>query len=251
MAKATRPGHPSTTATTPATTTAAARTPAPTPEPGISLIVSIYRWPRGQSIHRVHRDAFGAAQFNPGVAGNARFSPIVDATGQPIPTLYGGSSFACAAMETVFHDVPFAPGLKTVDKRQLDGHAYSVVRPRTDLQLADLSHIALRKLGISRSQLIDTEKNCYPQTQLWAQAIHAQFPAIQGLCWVSRQDDTARALMLFGDRLQPDTLEPYGQSQSLIATDHSSGDGGDKEATAAYVHLLALAERIGVLVVTR
>lgn len=30
--------------------------------------------------------------------------------GASIPTLYGGTTFDCAAMETVFHDVPIAPG---------------------------------------------------------------------------------------------------------------------------------------------
>ncbi|MCY7316944.1 MAG: hypothetical protein LH480_15395 [Rubrivivax sp.] len=38
---------------------------------------------------------------------------IVKAAGEPIPTLYGGTSFHRAAMETVFRDVPFAAGSKT------------------------------------------------------------------------------------------------------------------------------------------
>jgi hypothetical protein len=37
--------------------------------------------------------------------GNARFSPIKDSDGASIPTLYGGTSFDCAVMETLFHDV--------------------------------------------------------------------------------------------------------------------------------------------------
>jgi hypothetical protein len=211
------------------------------PAPSLPLSVSLCSWPQGQAIHRIHLDRYGPAQFNPGVAGNARFSPIMDAAGLPIPTLYGGSSFDCAAMETVFHDVPFAPSLKTFNKQKLDRQMHSVLRPTTDLQLVDLSHIALRKLGISRAQLIDTEKSSYPQTRLWAQAIHTQCPSVHGLCWVSRQDDTARAVMLFGNRLPKTDLKAQGHSRGLTDT-----DGAD----SAYAQLLAMAERIGLLIVT-
>ena len=78
-------------------------------------------WPKGQVVHRIHLDLYHAVQFNPGAKGNAQFSPIKDATGSSVPTLYGGVTFECAAMETVFHDVPFAVGLKTYDKAKLIG----------------------------------------------------------------------------------------------------------------------------------
>ena len=45
---------------------------------------------QGVVLHRVHLHRYRADQFNPGVSGNARFSPIQDEHGQPIPTLYGG-----------------------------------------------------------------------------------------------------------------------------------------------------------------
>jgi hypothetical protein len=194
-------------------------------------------WPKGQIIHRVHLDQHEAAHFNPGVKGNARFSPIKDTSDSNIPTLYGGSTFECAAMETVFHDVPFAAGLKTYDKAKLAGQVASEVVPMRDLRLVDLSSTALRKLGVERSQLIDTEKNRYPQTRVWAEAIHAQCPDIDGLCWVSRQDDRARALILFGDRMTEADLAPSGSSIS-IANDAD-----------AYLELLNLADRIGVQII--
>jgi hypothetical protein len=194
-------------------------------------------WPKGQVIHRIHLDLYLAAQFNPGIKGNARFSPIKDTKGSSIPTLYGGMTFECAAMETVFHDVPFAVGLKTYDKAKLTGQVASQVVPTRDLLLADLSATALRKLGIERSQLIDTEKDRYPQTRVWAEAIHAQCPDVDGLCWVSRQDDRARALVLFGDRVPSSDLAPLGLSISITS---------DPEV---YTGLLHLADRIGVRIV--
>jgi RES domain len=209
----------------------------PAPPPDLGKAVTRITWPKGQVIRRVHLDLYHAAQFNPGIGGNARFSPIKDATGSSIPTLYGGVTFECAAMETVFHDVPFAVGLKTYDKAKLIGQISSQVLPTRDLVLADLSSTALRKLGVGRSQLIDTEKDRYPQTRVWAEAIHARCPDVDGLCWVSRQDDRARALVLFGDRVQSTDLAPNGSSIT-IASD-----------PAVYTSLLELADRIGVKII--
>jgi len=106
-----------------------------------------------------------------------------------------------------------------------------------ELKLADLSSVALRKLGAQCKQLIDTEKDRYPATRQWAQAIHRQCPQAQGLCWISRQDDTARAVVLFGDRIPAEALRPGGGSRSLL---------DDGEACDA---VLDLADRIGVHVV--
>ena len=205
--------------------------------PPSSLHISTTTWPAGTTIHRVHSCQYGGVQFNPGVQGNARFSPIKNIEGKPIPTLYGGSSFACAAMESVFHDVPFAAGYKTFDKNKLDGQVQSRFDAPAGLLLADLGSKALRKLGVQRNALIDTEKDQYPVTRLWAEAIHAQCPEVQGLCWTSRQDDSARSLVLFGDRIDGEALRELAASRSLV------GDAG------AYGELLALAELIGVDIV--
>lgn len=218
--------------------------PAPTPSASLSVVpappahladlVNMMTWPRGQVIHRIHPNGYGTSQFNPGPHGNARFSPIKTSDGSNIPTLYGGTTFDCAAMETVFHDVPFAAGLKTLDKQKLAGHVYSHVTPKRDLRLVDLTVTALKRLGIQRSQLIDTEKDEYPNTRLWAEAIHAACPHADGLCWVSRQDDRALAIVIFGDRVASEDLSPGGTSQDLLTVE------------SVYADLLILADRIGV-----
>jgi hypothetical protein len=207
-----------------------------TPPPSI-LHVSTTTWPARSIIHRVHHSQYDGVQFNPGVQGNARFSPIKNIHGAAVPTLYGGSSFACAAMESVFHDVPFAAGFKSYDKGKLAGQVHSQFDAASGLVLADLGSKALRKLGVPRNALIDTEKDQYPVTRLWAEAIHAQYPQVQGLCWTSRQDDSARSVVLFGDRIDGGALRQSVASRSLV------GDAG------AYGELLALAEQIGVDIV--
>ena len=212
-------------------------TPGMTPLPPPILHITLTSWPAGTVLHRIHKLDYGAVQFNPGLVGNARFSPIAGADGSLIPTLYGGSSFACAAMESVFHDVPFTPGFKAYDKNKLAGHGHSQCVAARDLVLADLTSRALRKLGVERKQLIDTEKDQYPLTRQWAAAIHAAFPQVQGLCWIARQDDSARAVVLFGDRIADGVLQPAAATRSLV------------DDPVAYGELLALAEQIGVDIV--
>ena len=224
---------------------AAAGTPAPSiddpqgpPIPPETLHVTRWTLSSTQLLHRVHADQYQAGEFNPGRKGNARFSPIRDTEGAPIPTIYAAATFAAAAMESVFHDVSHAPGFKNYDKRKLEGQLHSQVKARRDLTLAALSSVALRKLGVQRKQLIDTEKDQYPSTRRWAEAIHAQHPDIQGLSWISRQDDSARAVMLFGDRVPHGTLRQVGSSRSLLQDEQGYGE------------LLDLADRIGVDVVS-
>lgn len=185
----------------------------------------------------MHSEDYEGGEFNPGLKGNARFSPIRTTKGDPIPTLYAADTFEAALMESVFHDVPHAPGFKQFDKRKLAGQEHSTVQTTQDLKLADLSSKPLRKLGVTRKQLIDTEKDQYTQTREWAEAIHAQAPDIQGLYWTSRQDDSARAVMLFGDRIPKGVLQQVGDSRSLLKDEQ------------AYGEVLDLAEVIGVNIV--
>ena len=142
-------------------------------------------------------------------------------------------------METVFHDVPYAPGLKTLSKTShVCGKVRSTIRSSRDLRLVDLGAIPLRKLGVTRSGLIDTDASEYPITRQWALAFHEQNPDAEGLIWTSRQADPESAVVLFADRLGTLHLETVDSPQSLILADGS-----------ACAEVLQLARRLGVLVV--
>ncbi|KHN52881.1 hypothetical protein OI70_18950 [Dickeya fangzhongdai] len=208
-----------------------------TPLPAGMLHVTFTVLLKGEVLHRVHQVRYTADQFNPGLQGNARFSPIQDDQGLAIPTLYGGTTMTCALMETVFHDVPHTAGFKSYDKSKLAGQVHSTVQVGVSLQLVDLASVPLRKLGVTRKQLIDTEKEQYPVTRQWAEAIYRQCPQAQGLSWVSRQDDSARAVVLFGDRVPAGVLQVLGASRSL------TDDAGTYDA------VLGLAEQIGVVII--
>ena len=205
--------------------------------PSRRLNAALIAWGRGQEIHRVHDVAYLGNAFNLSRAGNARFSPINDASGAVIPTLYAGTTLDCALMETVFHDVPFKPGFKPISKSKMVSKVHTVLVPNSDLRLIDLSTIALRKLGIMRAHLIDTTKAHYPETRRWAEVLYTQYPDAQGLHWTSRQDDHAQAVVLFGSRVNSSHLIISGQSTPLLV---------EGDATAPTIDL---AIRLGVTLV--
>lgn len=208
-----------------------------TPLPKANLRTTPFKLEAGKHIHRVHLEQYGATQLNPGLKGDARFSPITDGEGKAIPTMYAGTSLECALMETVFHDIPHSHRLKTFPKAKLVSQVRSELVVKIELQLVDLSTVALRKLGLKRSQLIDTEKDRYPATRLWAEAIYWQCPNAQGLSWVSRQDDRARAFIFFGDRLP---INAFSKGDTLRLTEDQD----------TYTAVLDLADQIGVRIVS-
>jgi hypothetical protein len=167
-------------------------------------------------MHRVHDAAYAANLFNPSPAGNARFSPIRDEAGLVIPTLYAATTPRGALMETIFHDVPYKSGFKRVSTSRMADKLHSMLTFQVDFRLIDLSRVALRKLGVAPSHLIDTTKAHYPETRRWAQALYAQYPKAQGLHWTSRQDDRSQAVVLFGTRVQPSDIVAARNSTQII-----------------------------------
>lgn len=205
--------------------------------PADELDPTIVLWGKGQEFHRVHDAIYKGNEFNPSRKGNARFSPIRDSVGKIIPTLYAGSTLDCALMETMFHDVPFAAGFKPLSTKKMVRKVHTVFTPNVDFKLVDLGTIALRRLGVDRAHLIDTTKWHYPETRKWAERFYVQFGDLQGLRWTSRQDDSAKAVMLFGTRANSKDLVVSGPSTPLLV-------GG-----LATAPVIDLAMRLGVTLV--
>lgn len=184
---------------------------------------------------RIHQARFRGAQFHPGAGAEARFSPIRSAVKKPIPTLYAASTLEGALMETVFHDVPTPPGDYILDIERLNELALcvSIIRPKGELHVLDLSTKGLQRLGLQRTQLVDTPVTAYPATRQWAQWLHGAVRGAQGLLWTSRKDDEAKAMMLFGDRVQ--------EEEFVVELDR------DPVHESPYLdQLLALAQHIGI-----
>lgn len=102
-----------------------------TPAPFATLRATLTELPKGQVLRRVHQDQRRAGQFNPGARGNARFSPIRDDRGRPIPMLHGGATMDCALMETVFHDAPYTEASRPSTRASRPGRRIRPSRSRS------------------------------------------------------------------------------------------------------------------------
>ncbi|WP_455424472.1 RES family NAD+ phosphorylase [Dryocola sp. LX212] len=183
------------------------------PVPPRNLRVNTTLWLAGTQIYRIHSKQFTAAQFNPG-AGNARFSPLRNG----VSTLYGGVSTGVALMETLFHDLPVHTDGVSFDLRRAENAVHSVLAPVSDLMLADLNPRTLRKIGVTRAELLDSSASQYPLTREYALAIYEAHPELHGLQWSSRQHG-GFAIMLFGDRVKHDLLQVLVESELLLESE--------------------------------
>lgn len=159
----------------------------------------------------MHSNGVDASTFNPGY-GRGRFHPIQSADDEAIPTLYAADKINGALSESVFRDITAGGRVHREDLRPL---LLSRLIQETELQLIDLTGLALRRLGLTRAQLIEAPPRLYRDTARWAEALHSACPAAHGLMWVSRQFDTAKAIVLFGDRVAERVLRDEENSEPL------------------------------------
>ena len=169
-------------------------------------------WRAGRRLFRVHPRNLPCGAFNPGY-GRGRFHPINDRNGDSIPTLYAANRIDGALSETVFRNVTAAGG--DVHRTDLEPLVLSRLLIAQDLELVDLTGLARRRLGLTRSQLIDAPPRRYAYTRRWAETLHRASRDAHGMVWVSPQFDRSMALLLFGDRVTVNMLQPTGLSESL------------------------------------
>ena len=178
---------------------------APPPDPGHldPLVIDVAP---GTPVLRVHRTTRAADAFNPGLGAPSRFAPLRRRDGTPIPTLYAATTAAGALSESVFHDVPYRGRGKRILAARLAGLALSTLIVVEPIRLAMLAGLGLRRVGVRRRDLIESGPGSYAQTAAWAVALHRTAATPSGLLWTSRQDDTASAMVLFGDRVPASAL---------------------------------------------
>lgn len=154
---------------------------------------------------RIHHRKHASLQFNLSRLGNARFSPIFDAAGNVIPTIYVAREIRSALMETVLHDAP-SPAHGFIYLAPVPEQRVLVqLTNKSPLNLANLQTLGLRRVGVKRVDLIDSDKPSYTATRAFAEALHAARPDVQGLSWHSRQNH-GEVIMLFADRIAPADL---------------------------------------------
>lgn len=175
--------------------------------------------PAGTDLHRIHHGDYGPCQFNATDRGDARFSPIRDAGGEIIPTIYAAQSFRCASCEIILRApdaVPDPGEMTVVSPRDFDEYRHSAIRTRHALRLVDLTAMGQRALGLMGNALLSGGTLHYPATRAWAEAIHAHVSWADGLYYTSYQCGPEFAMVLFGDRC-PDILEEAAPSRPVRA----------------------------------
>lgn len=183
---------------------------------------------RGTHLFRIHREEYAPAAFNPCAGAPSRFAPITDRPGSCVPSLYAATSHRAAAFETILHDIlpgPFA----TAPDQMLQARNASTLRLRRDLTIARLHAPDLRRWSLAPADLSAAPSREYVRTARWAEAIHRQFPDLDGLVWTSNKCDPERCFVFFGDRVGEGDFEPI-ESTSLGAP------GPTREAVVAAGH---------------
>lgn len=124
-----------------------------------------------------------------------------------MPTLYAADEAAGAISETVFHDVPIDSARKLVRMSRFETALLSAIAPKRELRLARLHGHGFHRLSVSRSELIESEADCYAKLAPWGQALHDCPAHVDGLIWRSRHYDDSYACLLFADRVGRRELE--------------------------------------------
>lgn len=150
----------------------------------------------GTLVYRVHHNRRAGAEFNPGHGASTRFAFFDDADGALVPVLYCAETEAAAVAETLLHDVPVAGGFLLYD--DYAPKVMSRLRLTRPLRVAVLHGLGLRRLGVRAEQVTASPSSTYSATVAWAEAVHAS--GVDGLVWMSRQSNDAKAYAFFGDR---------------------------------------------------
>lgn len=176
--------------------------------------------PPGTVLWRVHDSEYAGDAFHPGGpdAKHSRFSFF----GIPhVPVLYLGATEECAIAETILHDKVKG---SSIDSTDYVDKVLSKVTTGRELRLVSLKGFGLSRLGTSPAQLTASPARYYDQTRPWAEAAH-RLDSVDGIIWMSRAYNEARAYMLFGDRVtDPDDLDSGAGAVKV----YGAGDGLDR-----------------------
>lgn len=150
---------------------------------------------RGTLLYRVGSINRSLASVNPGLGRPTRFAFF----GQPrVPVLYAAETPTAAVAESLLHDVPLQGGYLTWDT--YSQAVMGRLEVTSDLRLASLRGLGLRRFGVRPRDVTDTDASEYPRSVAWAQAAHQA--GFAGVTWTSRLCHEAMAVVLFGDRAE-------------------------------------------------
>jgi RES domain len=159
--------------------------------------------PAGHTLIRTYQRTRGPLSFNP-TASSARFRPVHDRTGQIVATAYLAADEETALAEGVLRGVTaLAAGAqpRRLYRAEVEGLAMARLSLLRAMRVARLHGAGLARLGLLRAHVIDCEEADYPYTAAWAQSLWGSPHRPAGIAWTSRQNDSARAYLLWEPRV--------------------------------------------------
>lgn len=158
----------------------------------------------GEVLYRLFSNTSGrlANEFNPGKGKQTRFAFFGDPL---VPVLYAAGGEESAVAETLLHDVPISGGALRPDDYLDKVMGRLTVQRRLRLVSFMGMGTGLRALGVDAADLTMTESDRYAETVEWSAAAHEA--GFDGIVWMSRQCNTERAYMFFGDRVAASDVE--------------------------------------------
>ncbi|MEV6829278.1 RES family NAD+ phosphorylase [Amycolatopsis sp. NPDC051102] len=194
----------------------------PDPPHDLRRRLNITTWSPLDSMVRCHNSKYGGNKFNPGSGEGGRFNWFNDENGCRVPVLYAADCYAGAIAETVLRNVPLT-GRRTLLRKYYLGRCVTKLKLDSSvvLRLAEFHDPGLLRLGLRPRQLTEAISCHYGRTVKWAEAVHQQVREAQGLVWMSGRFNTARALVLFGDRV--DSANLHVVPGSVEAVDSGPG----------------------------
>ncbi|GFG63310.1 hypothetical protein MKUB_08000 [Mycobacterium kubicae] len=149
--------------------------------------------PTGHLLYRVLTATRTATDFNPGFGAPTRFGFF----GDPIvPIMYAAETEDAAIAETLLHDIPVDGGVLPYD--QYATKVLVCLKVTRKVRVAVLHGTGLRRLKVTAAELTASPASSYAGTVRWAQAAHDA--GLDGLVWMSRMCNDAKAYVFFGDR---------------------------------------------------
>lgn len=181
-----------------------------TPDPPAPFKARTIVMRRKTRMYRLHDNRFRTTEFNPGPNGTGRFHFF----GTPqVPVLYTAATEAAAVAETLLRNIPATGG--HISYGDYEGKVMAGLEIKREVRLASFLGTDLRALKVAPDQLTTTSGENYPQTRKWAEAAYAA--GFDGIAWMSRQDNSDRAYMFFGDRVTEADFEVVPASGRIFA----------------------------------
>lgn len=171
--------------------------------------------PGGSILWRIHHEKYPANAFRPVLPdtelntsvfyGGGRFDSTME---DLYPYLYVAHKPSTAIAETFLRNLPFPnSGARLVRAAALRGRRLSAVELKTDISVLRL--VSAKDLAaVHQDQwLVDAETDAeYVQTRHCGHWLRKIAPSAQGFVWQSKRDRPETAIVIFGDRYEPESV---------------------------------------------